>query len=145
VLVGLGRRYLASGDEARAGAFFEAALGVRQIDAAAAIDLAVVRARRGDFAGALALDEGVLRREPLRLVARLNAARYRLQLSDLDAAERDFQWLRRRSPRDPVPVIGLARVAARRGDRAAAQAWLDAALALSPTNVEALTLKRELR
>src|SRR5262249_17417911 len=74
-----GRHYLAD-DTPRAAALFEAALLVRPGDAAASVDLAVVRARTGDFKGALALVEAVLAREPGRVVARVNAGRYRMQL-----------------------------------------------------------------
>jgi tetratricopeptide (TPR) repeat protein len=143
-LTGLGRLYLAR-DEAGAEMMFQAALEVRPIDAVAATDLAVVRAKKGDYAGALKLCEEVLQREPSRQVARLNAGRYRLQLSDLDGAERDFREYARRAPREAAPLVGLARVKARRGDRAAAVELVAEALRLQPGHPEALALKRDLR
>src|SRR5262249_43662527 len=56
-LAALGRLYFGRNDVARAAALFEAALAVRPGDAVASVDLAVVRARAGDVAGALALVE----------------------------------------------------------------------------------------
>jgi thioredoxin-like negative regulator of GroEL len=89
-LVALGRVYDARREVAAAAALFEATLAVRPQDDAAAIDLAVTRAQRGDVRGALALVETVLARDPDRYVARLNAARYRLALGDRDGAARDL-------------------------------------------------------
>jgi tetratricopeptide (TPR) repeat protein len=144
-LTGPGRLFLQRGDEISAEIMFQAALEVRPIDAVAATDLAVVRAHRGDFAGALALCVEVLARDPSRQVARLNAGRYRLALSDLDGAEREFREYARRAPREAAPLVGLARVMARRGDRAAAVELVGEALRLSPGYPEALALKRDLR
>jgi Tfp pilus assembly protein PilF len=89
-LVALGRAYFARHEVVAAAALFEAALAVRPQDEAAAVDLAVTRAQRGDVRGALALVEAVLARDPDRYVARLNAARYRLALGDRDGAARDL-------------------------------------------------------
>jgi tetratricopeptide (TPR) repeat protein len=140
----LGRVYLARSDLPRAAALFEAARGVRPGDAVAAIDLAVVRAHEGDFAGALALVDDVLAREPGRLVARLNAGRYRLRLGDLDGAARDFAAARARAPADGAPVVGLARVALARDDRAQARRWLHQAQRLGGDEGELRALAREL-
>jgi tetratricopeptide (TPR) repeat protein len=144
-LTGLGRVYFLRGDETQARLLFEAALKLRPNDAVAATDLAVLRAREGDFGGALRLCEEVLARDPTRQVARLNAARYRLALSDLDGAERDFREHARRAPRDAAPLVGLSRVAARRGDKAGAERFLQEALARDPRHPEALSLKKDLR
>jgi tetratricopeptide (TPR) repeat protein len=121
-LSSLGRVYLGAGDHSpelvdRAARFFEAALLVRPSDAVAATDLAVVRARRGDVRGALTLVETVLAHEPDRFVARLNAARYRLTLGDLDGAERDFRRAAAENPSDPRPNAGLAEVRFARRER----------------------------
>lgn len=99
-LVALGRYYVSRDDLPRAAALFQSALAVRPGDAAAAVDLAVVRARAGDVRGALTLVEAVLARDPDRLVARLNAVRYRLHLSDLDGAARDLRAAQQLAPDD---------------------------------------------
>jgi len=143
-LSALGRVYLARDDEARAGGLFETALALRPGDAVAATNLAVVRAKHGDFAGAVQLVASVLEREPERLVARVNAGRYRLQLDDLDGAQRDFQLAHSRAPREPAPLIGLAHVALRRGQRADAQRFAREAQTVAPNDPELHALEEEL-
>jgi tetratricopeptide (TPR) repeat protein len=140
----LGRVYLGRNDLPRAAALFEAARAVRPHDAVAAIDLAVARARQGDVAGALALVDDVLAREPERLVARMNAGRYRLRLGDLDGAARDFAAVHARAPGDPAPLVGLARVAAARNDRAEAHRWLREAQQRGGDDAELRAVAREL-
>jgi tetratricopeptide (TPR) repeat protein len=106
-LVALGRYYVSREDLPRAAALFQSALAVRPGDSAAAVDLAVVRARSGDVRGALALVESVLAREPDRLVARLNAVRYRLRLGDRPGAARDLRAAETVAP-DDAQVRALA-------------------------------------
>jgi tetratricopeptide (TPR) repeat protein len=141
----LGRLYLERGDDVRAQALYEAALGARPDDAQAMTNLAVVRARRGDFAGARELVTRVLEREPGRLVARVNRGRYRLALDDLDGARADFTDAHARAPRDPAPLVGLARVALRSGDRDGAARRVREALAVAPHDPEARALSLELK
>jgi tetratricopeptide (TPR) repeat protein len=143
-LSSLGRLYLERGDEPRADALYEAALGVRPEDAVAATNLAVVRARRGDFAGARDLCTRVLEHEPGRLVARLNRGRYSLALGDLDGAAADFELAHARAPREPAPLVGLGRVALKRGDRVEAARRLQQALERAPGDPEARALSTEL-
>jgi tetratricopeptide (TPR) repeat protein len=143
-LTNLGRIFFQRGDLPRATALFEAARAVRPGDAVAAIDLAVIRARQGDLLGALALVDGVLEREPERLVARLNAGRYRLRLGDFDGAAHDFAQAQARAPLDPAPIVGLARVAQARADRAGARRLVQQAQKLSPDDPEARALGKEL-
>ncbi|HEY2744440.1 MAG TPA: tetratricopeptide repeat protein, partial [Polyangia bacterium] len=143
-LVALGRAYLAHDDAARANALFETALAVRPGDDAASADLAVIRARRGDVRGALALVDAVLARDPDRYVARVNAARYRLVLGDLDGAARDFAAARALSSDAPAPLAGLGRVAAARGDRSTALAMLRAAERLDGSDADVRALRKEL-
>ena len=69
-LTALGRLYYKNNELDRAGALFETTLGVRPDDAPAAVDLAVVLARRGDYERALSLVEKVLERDPTRETAR---------------------------------------------------------------------------
>jgi tetratricopeptide (TPR) repeat protein len=144
-LNGLGRAALQHGQEREAESLFSSALTAHPGDAVASTNLAVLRARQGDFAAALRLCEEVLRRDPARQTARLNAARYRLQLSDLDGADGDFREYARRAPREAAPWVGRSRVAARRGDRPGAEAYLREALERDPHSAEALAWKRELR
>ncbi len=143
-LVALGRQYLARGDAARANALFATALAVRPGDAAATVDLAVVRARGGDLPGALALVEAVLARDPDRYVARLNAARYRLVLGDLEGAGRDFTAARELAGDAVAPLVGLSRVAEARGDRATARHLLRTAEKIDSSDTEVRTLHKEL-
>src|SRR5207247_11143777 len=102
------------------------------------------RARQGDFAGALALVDEVLAREPGRVVARLNAGRYRLRLGDLDGAARDFAAARARAPSEPAPLLGLARVQLMRNDHAGARRGLREAQQLGGDDVETRALAKEL-
>src|SRR5262249_5640056 len=107
-LTSLGQIYFLRGEETEAKALFEAGLRARPGDAAALTNLAVLRAQKGDLPGALSLCLAVLARDPSRQVARLNAARYRLALSDLDGAEADFRESARRAPKEAAPLIGLS-------------------------------------
>jgi len=143
-LVALGRAYLAHGDATRAVALFETALAVRPGDAAASVDLAVVRARGGDVRGALALVDGVIARDPDRYLARLNTARYRFVLGDLDGAARDFAAAHALADHAAAPLAGEARVAVARGDRPAALAKLRAAEQLDKNDADVRALRKEL-
>lgn len=143
-LVALGRLYLSHGDAPRAHALFETALAVRPGDAAASVDLAVIRARAGELRGALALVDAVLARDPDRYVARLDAARWRAILGDLDGAARDFAAARALAPEAVAPLAGLARVAGMRGDRKAALRWLGQAEKLDGGDPEVRALRKEL-
>jgi len=60
---------------------------------------------------------------------------------DLDLAETKFRLAAELSPEAPEPHIALSVVAHERGDYAAAAAEAEAALAISPTNAQALFLK----
>jgi tetratricopeptide (TPR) repeat protein len=143
-LVALGRLYLLRGDAARANALFETALAARPGDAAAGVDLAVVHARGGDVKGALALVDAVLARDPDRYVARLNAARYRLVLGDLDGAARDFAAAHELVADAASPLVGLGRVALAKNDRSTAQHWLRAAEKADSSDADVRALHKEL-
>ena len=143
-LVALGRLYLARGDAPRAHALFETALAVRPGDAAASIDLAVVRARGGDLQGALALVEAVLARNPDRYIARINAGRYRFQLGDIDGAARDFAAAHQLASAAAAPLAGLGRVALAHGQRVSAQRWLGAAEQADRSDADVRALRKEL-
>jgi tetratricopeptide (TPR) repeat protein len=109
-LTGLGRSYALRGEEEQGKLMFETALRVRPHDAVALTNLAVLRAKDGDFQGALQLCDEVLARDPSRVVTRLNAARYRMALSDFDGAEREFREVLRRSPNDAGALAGLQKL-----------------------------------
>lgn len=72
--------------------------------------------------------EEVLRRRPEQASARLNRATVYLLLNRLDDARSDYEWLLRRTPEAGQPRVGLAEVAARKGDRAEAVRHLEKAL-----------------
>jgi tetratricopeptide (TPR) repeat protein len=101
-------------------------------------------ARAGDLRGALALVDAVLARDPDRYVARLDAARWRAILGDLDGATRDFTVAHALSPDAAAPLAGLSRVAAMRGDRKTALRWLAAAEKADGGDAEVRALKKEL-
>ncbi|HEX8950932.1 MAG TPA: tetratricopeptide repeat protein, partial [Polyangia bacterium] len=143
-LVALGRLYLLRGDAPRANALFATALAARPGDAAAGVDLAVVRARSGDVRGALALVDAVLERDPDRYVARLDAARWRAVLGDLDGAARDFAAAHELVPDAAAPLAGLGRVAALRGDEKTARRWLAAAEKNDSSDADVRALRKEL-
>jgi Flp pilus assembly protein TadD len=86
----------------------------------------------------------VLAREPDRVVARVNAGRYRLQLGDADGAARDFAAAHALAPEEAAPLCGLARVALVHDDRPAARRWLAAAERIKPDDGEVRALKKEL-
>jgi len=94
--------------------------------------------------GALAIIDAVLARHPDRYVARLNAARWRLVTGDSDGAARDFAAAHDLSPAAAAPLVGLARVAAARGDRAAAERYVHAAERIDSSDADLRALKKEL-
>lgn len=65
-----------------------------------------------------------------------------LQLGDLDGARSAFERASKLEPANIAGLVGLARTAYQRGDRAAGQAARDAALALNPYDPGALSLLR---
>ncbi|MFM7101708.1 MAG: tetratricopeptide repeat protein [Verrucomicrobiota bacterium] len=72
--------------------------------------------------------EEVLRRRPEQASARLNRATVYLILNRLDDARSDYEWLLRRTPEAGQPRVGLAEVAARKGEKAEAVRQLEKAL-----------------
>lgn len=70
---------------------------------------------------ALALCEGVLARDPRFRPARLYRAWTFMELGQLDEAERETQLVLEQPTSRAVPVATLGRIAARRGDRTAAE------------------------
>lgn len=112
-LTGLGRSYALRGEEEQGRLMFETALRVRPNDAVAKTNLAVLRAKSGDFEGALKLCDEVLARDPSRTVTRLNRARYLAALSNFEGAEREFREVLRRSPNDAGALAGLQKLKSR--------------------------------
>jgi tetratricopeptide (TPR) repeat protein len=103
-----------------------------------------MRACGGDVRGALALVDGVIARDPDRYLARLNAARYRFVLGDLDGAARDFAAAHALADHAAAPLAGEARIAVARGDRPAALAKLRAAEQLDKNDADVRALRKEL-
>ena len=77
------------------------------------------------------------------MIERLLAADAALERDDLDLAERLFAQVAEADPRNAIAVVGLGQVAARRGDRAAAQEQFRRALEIDPDDAAATRLVAE--
>jgi uncharacterized protein HemY len=78
------------------------------------------------------------------MIERLLAAEAALGRDELDVAARHFQLVAGADPRNAIAVVGLARVAARRGDPVAARTLLARALEIDPDEAAASRLLAEL-
>ena len=78
------------------------------------------------------------------MIERLLAAESALERDELDAAERQFNLVAEADPRNAIAVVGLARLAARRGDPAGARALAQRALEIDPDEAAAARLLGEL-
>lgn len=78
------------------------------------------------------------------MIERLLAAESALARDEVDAAERQFRVVADADPRNAIAVVGLARIAARRGDREAARALAGRALEIDPDEAAAHRLVAEL-
>lgn len=78
------------------------------------------------------------------MIERLLAAESALERDELDAAERQFNLVTEADPRNAIAVVGLARLAARRGDPAGARALAERALEIDPDEAAAARLIGEL-
>jgi Flp pilus assembly protein TadD len=78
------------------------------------------------------------------MIERLLAAESALARDELDAAERQFATVTAADPRNAIAVVGLARVAARRGDRDAARGLVLRALDIDPDEAAGARLLAEL-
>ena len=78
------------------------------------------------------------------MIERLLAAEGALARDELDHAERLFEQVADADPRNAIAVVGLARVAVRRGDTARARAGREHALEIDPDEAAARRLLRDL-
>jgi Flp pilus assembly protein TadD len=78
------------------------------------------------------------------VIERLLAAESALARDELDAAERQFHLVAEADPRNAIAVVGLARLAARRGDPGAARTLAHRALEIDPDEAAAARLLAEL-
>ena len=78
------------------------------------------------------------------MIERLLAAESALASNELDAAERQFNLVADADPRNALAVVGLARVAERRGDGFSARALALRALDIDPDEAAAARLLRDL-
>ncbi len=78
------------------------------------------------------------------MIERLLAAEGALARDELDHAERMFGQVAEADPRNAIAVVGLARVASRRGDAAGARSRLERALEIDPDEAAARRLLDEL-
>ena len=74
------------------------------------------------------------------MIERLLAAESALRRDELDHAEHLYEQVAAADPRNAIAVVGLARVAAQRGDAAAARAHLEHALEIDPEEAAARRL-----
>ena len=115
-----------------------------QADPQALYEAAVADRRAGRPADAVAKLEVVLAARPDNVDARLNLGLALLALGRLDQAEAAFGAVIARSPDYADAHAGLARVAQRRGDLAAARRESAEASRLAPADAEASALARSL-
>ncbi len=115
-----------------------------QADPQALYEAAVADRRAGRPADAVAKLEVVLAARPDNVDARLNLGLALLALGRLDQAEAAFAAVIARSPDYADAHAGLARVAQRRGDLAAARRESAEASRLAPADAEAAALARSL-
>lgn len=78
------------------------------------------------------------------MIERLLAAQAALERDELDAAQRLFAQVAEADPRNAIAVAGLARIAAQRGDRAAARSLAVRALEIDRDEAAATRLLVEL-
>jgi thioredoxin-like negative regulator of GroEL len=78
------------------------------------------------------------------MIERLLAAEGALARDELDHAERMFGQVAEADPRNAIAVVGLARVASRRGDDDGAHSHLEHALEIDPEEAAARRLLDEL-
>ena len=78
------------------------------------------------------------------MIERLLAADGALARDELDHAERLFGQVADADPRNAIALVGLARVASRRGDRDGARSHLERALEIDPDEAAARRLLDEL-
>jgi uncharacterized protein HemY len=78
------------------------------------------------------------------VIERLLAAEAALERDELDAAERQFNLVAEADPRNAIAVVGLARLAVRRGDPAGARALAQRALEIDPDEAVAARLLGDL-
>ena len=78
------------------------------------------------------------------MIERLLAAESALERDELDAAERQFNLVAEADPRNAIAVVGLARLAVRRGDPVGARALATRALEIDPDEAAAGRLIGEL-
>lgn len=78
------------------------------------------------------------------MIERLLAADGALARDELDHAERLFGQVADADPRNAIALVGLARIASRRGDRDGARGHLDRALEIDPDEAAARRLLDEL-
>ncbi len=74
------------------------------------------------------------------MIERLVDAGRALEANRLEQAERIYRQVVDADPRSSIAIVGLARVADRRGDHAAAARLAQAALVIDPSNVAAQRL-----
>jgi tetratricopeptide (TPR) repeat protein len=78
------------------------------------------------------------------VIERLLAAESALARDELEVAERHFNLVADADPRNAIAVVGLARIAARRGDPEAARGLARRALEIDPDEAAAARLLGEL-
>lgn len=78
------------------------------------------------------------------MIERLLAGGAALEAGDLDAAERMYDQIVRSDPNNAIALVGLARVAHRRGRDDAARELAERALAIDPEEAAATRLLAEL-
>ena len=143
-LVALGRVYLARGDAPRANALFETALAVRPGDAPPASTSRSCARAAATCAARSRSSTPCWRAIPIA-TSRASTPAATASSSATPTAPSATSPPRTRSfAGAAAPLVGLARVAAARGDRPAAQRWLRAAEKTDSSDADVRTLHKEL-
>lgn len=123
----------------RATAADQARLDAGSSDAADLIERAERLSETGDYAGAVALLDSALEREPENAEALKARGAARLEKDDLDGARADYDLAVDLDPADVNALLGQGYTAQRQGRASEAVVGYSVALRLEPDNVAALT------
>ena len=135
---------LSSGDESSALALLEEAVRAEQFDTDSVQLLAILSFNHGDYARAIAEGELAARLRPSDATVYDAPVQARMKLSQWHEAETLLGTALQRAPNAHLHVL-LARVYAATDRPQLAMMEVDAALALDPSNSEALQLRSALR
>jgi tetratricopeptide (TPR) repeat protein len=134
--LGLAQIYLLRGEFDKALPVVQKQLAIDPTDRGALLNFAVIKMQQKEFDQVVAAMDRLLEAAPDYPPALMNRAIAELQRGNLDAAERDYTALTKPLPKSHSVQYGLAEIAARRKDTAAAIRHWENYLELAPKNTE---------